>query len=98
MPIECLQRVLKRLGILAELPDGTGEVLGACDEVAPRSIQGHARYHSCKQQKVEEGGGGTDVKNASTPRDHPHKIDCQLSDYRAFRGCTSTYTTPHMPI
>ena len=75
MPIECLQRVLKRLGVLAELPDGTGEVLGACDEVAPRSIQGHARYHSCKQQKVED-GEDTDVKNASTPR----KIDCQLSD------------------
>ena len=56
--IECLQRVFKRLGVLAELPDGTGEVLGACDEVAPRSIQGHARYHSCKQQKVEEGRGG----------------------------------------
>ena len=46
--------MFKGLWVLAELPDGTGEVPGACDEVAPRRVQGHASYHSYSQQEVKE--------------------------------------------
>ena len=55
MSIQCLQRVLKRLGVLAELPDGTGEVTRESDEVAPSSIQGHAHYHSYKRRRWRSG-------------------------------------------
>ena len=56
MSIQCLQRVLKRLEVLAELPDGTGEVARPCDEVAPSSIQGHACITTATATG-DEGGG-----------------------------------------
>ena len=49
-PHHCVHTVsaegAQRLGVFAELPDGTGEVARPCDEVAPSGIQGHAHYHS----------------------------------------------------
>ena len=96
MSIECLQRVLKRLGVLAELPDGTGEVTRACDEVAPSGIQGHAHYHSYKRRRWWRGMEWDGSTMVNQPCMYRGRLNgswlCNIP------GCASTYTTPCMPM
>ena len=85
MYIQCLQRVLKWLGVLAELPDGTGEVTRPCDEVAPSSIQGHVHYPLPQLQIGSGGWGGWRCKKVNQPCTHHGRLNA-CDSYGAFRA------------